>query len=125
MTKMYNPANWYWTVGGDTTRAYSSAAGDYVLAANATFVTWKADGTQPTPIDTEVNLGGVLASYYFGVPRPIAANVLDAYQQWQADDEFSKKLSKLLFNMLNRIQVLEGKPVLTAAQAKAAVKAMM
>lgn len=123
--KDYNPKNWYWIVGGDQTKAYSSAAGDYVPAANATFVAWKVDGTIPTRIDTEANLGEVLAPYYPDVPRPVHVAILDGYQQGQANDIFVRKLSKLLFHMINRIQVLEGKQPFTVAQARAYVKGQM
>jgi len=123
--KEYNPKDWYWIVGGDQTKAYSSAMGDYVPAANTTFVAWKADGTQPTKIDTEANLGEVLAPYFPDVARPVSANVLEGYQQGQANDIFVRKLSKLLFHMINRIQVLEGKQPLTVAQARVYVKGQM
>lgn len=123
--KNYDPKNWYWLVGTDATKAYSSALGDYVQAADATFAAWKADGTAPTNIDTEANLGGVLAPYYPTVTRPVPAAILDGYQQSQSDDVIGRKLFKLLFNMFNRIQVLEGKQPLTVAQARAAVKGIM
>jgi hypothetical protein len=123
--KEYNPKNWYWIIGGSATQVYSSAAGDYVPVANATYVAWLADGTLPTKIDTEANLGGVLAPYYPDVQRPAVAAILDGYQQGQADDIFVRKLSKLLFHMINRIQVLEGKQPFTVAQARAYVKGQM
>lgn len=123
--KQFNPKNWYWIVGGDATKAYSSAIGDYVPAADSTFVAWKADGTLPTSIDTEANLGGVLAPYYPDVVRPASASVLDGYQQNQADDVFQHKIVKFLFILLNRVQVLEGKPSFTVAQARAYVKGLM
>lgn len=123
--KPYDPTNWFWYVGGDTSKAYSSAAGAYVAASNATFQAWLADGTVPTKIDTEANLGAVLAVYYPSVPRPTVTGVVDGYQQNQADDVFQHKLVKLLFTMLNRIQVLEGKPALTVAQARAYVRGLM
>lgn len=123
--KMFNPTNWYWFVGGDHSRTYSSNLGDYVAANDATFVAWSADGSIPTSIDTETNLGGVLAPYYPTVTRPVPAAILDGYQQSQADDTFQHKLVKLLFILLNRIQVLEGKQALTVAQARAYVKGLM
>lgn len=123
--KTFDPKNWYWVVGGDATKAYSSAAGDYVLASNPAFVAWKADGTIPTSIDTEANLGGTLAPYYPDVPRPVSAGILDGYQQGQADDIFQRKLVKLLFQMVNDIRQLKGQAVLTPAQARAYVKGLM
>ncbi len=123
--KPYDPTKWYWIVGGDQSKAYSSAIGDYVPADNAAFAAWKSDGTMPTPIDTEANLGGVLAAYYPDVPRPATAGVTTGYQQTQSDDVFQHKLVKFLFTLLNRVQVLEGKQAMTVAQARAYVKGLM
>lgn len=123
--KEFNPLNWYWYVGGDRTKAYSSAAGNYVAINDVVLQAWMSDGSQPTPTDTEINLGGTLAPYYPTVTRPIPATVLDGYQQSQADDVFQRKLVKLLFVLLNRVQVLEGKTALTVTQARAYVKGLM
>lgn len=60
----YNPANWYWAVGGSTTQVWSSAAADYVPVADATYVTWLAAGNLPTQIDTEDSLHDVLLAAY-------------------------------------------------------------
>lgn len=123
--KLYDPKNWYWTVAGDSTQVYSSASGSYVPVADATFIAWQSDGAQPTKIDNEASLGAVLSPYYPDVPRPVAAAVLAGYQQDQADDLFKNKLIKLLFVLVNRIQVLEGKQPLTIPQARAYVKGIM
>lgn len=63
---VYNPAAWYWTVGGDTTRAYSSAASAYFSSNDATFTAWRDAGGAPTRILDEAELGAVLAAA--GVP---------------------------------------------------------
>lgn len=120
--KTYDPKNWYWYVGGDLTRAYSSASGDYVQSSNVAFQNWLADGTKPTQIDTEANLGAVFAPYFI---RPVNAAALDAYQAKQSLDIVGKAYFKVLFNHENRIRALEGKQPLNAAQALAAVKALM
>jgi hypothetical protein len=120
--KSYDPKNWYWFVGGDQSRAFSSAAGDYVQAADATFAAWQADGNVPTIIDTEANLGAVLAPYFI---RPANAAVLDGYQVEQATNILGKAAFKVLFNHENRIRALEGRAALTQPQALAAVKALM
>jgi hypothetical protein len=79
-TKPYNPANWYWTVAGDASRAYSSAVGDYVPNTNAAFVAWGSDGTVPTVIATAFDLGTVLAPYNL---KPVAADVRAGYDEAQ------------------------------------------
>lgn len=125
MSKNYNPKNWYWIVGGSTSQVYSSASGDYVPVANATYQAWRADGTMPTAIDTEANLGGVLAQYYPDVTRPVPTAILEGYQQAQADDIFGRKLIKFLFVLNNRVRALEGQPAMTVAQARAYFKRLM
>lgn len=120
--KEYNPSSWYWTVAGDTTKVFSSAAGDYVPVTDATYVAWQADGTRATPIDTEANLGAVLAPYLL---RPVHVNVLDGYTGYQADEVLQKLVFKILFNHENRIRALEGKASISPAQARAVVKGLM
>ena len=120
--KMYDPKNWYWHVGGDQTKAYSSASGDYVQATDLTFQEWRSDGTAPTNIDTEANLGDVLAQHLL---RPVNADVLDGYKEAHAGQVLVKVPFKLLFQMNNDIRALQGKQPLTANQARAYVKGLM
>lgn len=120
--KNYDPKNWFWTVGGDATKAFSSAAGDYVPVTDPAFVAWLADGTMPTVIDTEANLGAVLAPY---LQRPSNSGVLDGYAGSQADTVLTHLAFKILFNHENRIRALEGKAAVTAAQARSFVKGLM
>ena len=127
--KPYVPTNWYWIVGGDETRVFSSAAGDYVPVSDPTYQSWAADGTQPTRIDTEVNLGEVLAD---GSARPSRAAVLDGYKDTHARRVVAGAAFKVLFNHENRLRAIErqlglnGSPAdLTAGQARNAIKALM
>jgi hypothetical protein len=75
--KLYSPLDWYWIVADDSERAYSSKACNYVALDDAEYVAWGEDGTRPNIIDTEFNLGGVLAPYLD--LRPIPQGVLDGY----------------------------------------------
>jgi hypothetical protein len=125
----YDPKNWYWVVGGSTTQVYSSAIGDYVPVADATYVAWLANGNVPTKISTEAGLGAVLAPYLL---RPVAANVLDGYKDSLAVSTVAQVAFKIMFNHENRLRAIErnlglngSPPDLTAGQAKAAVKALM
>ncbi len=125
----FDPANHYWKVGGSTTQVYSSALGDFVPVANGAYQAWLASGHTPTVIDTEANLGAVLAPYLI---RPAATNVLDGYKDKLAVDVIAAVIFKVLFNHENRIRAIEralslngSPPDLTPAQAKAAVKALM
>lgn len=125
---MYHPQNWYWIVGGSTTKVYSSAVSNYVLVSDPSYLAWRA-GNTPTPIDSEANLGAALAPYLL---RPIPANVLDGYKDAIAAQTVAMAVFKVLFHHENRLRAIErnlglnGSPAdLTAGQAKAAVKALM
>jgi hypothetical protein len=76
--KPYNALDWYWIIGGNAAQVYSSHAEvrNYVPAADPYLVAWLADGTLPTNIDTEANLGAVLYPYRL---RPIPQGILDGY----------------------------------------------
>lgn len=68
----YNPFNWYWIVGGDTSQAYSSARVQYVPADDSTYVAWAANNT-PTAIASAADLYGVLVQQW--VPSALSAGV--------------------------------------------------
>jgi hypothetical protein len=76
--KTYNPFDWYWIVGGSATQVYSSkpAIRNYVPATDPSYVAWFSDGTLPTNIDTEENLGAVIYPYRL---RPIPPGILNGY----------------------------------------------
>lgn len=119
----YNPRNWYWHVAGDQSRVFSSQRGDYVPVDDATFMAWVAEeGRVPTNINSEASLGEVLSPYLL---RPTHASVLDGYQESQANGLIIQVNFKVLFNIMKRLNALEGKPTLTAPQARAAVKALL
>lgn len=120
--KPYNAANRYWIVNNSTTEVFSSAVGDYVPVDDPTFVEWKADGTAPTRIASEAELGEVLAPYNI---RPVNAGILDAYQDTQARNLTVEVVAKVLFNLVNEIRVLKGQQQITAAQFRAYVKGLM
>ena len=126
----FNPANWYWIVGGATTQVYSSATGGYVPVADPTYVAWKAvAGHQTSSVPTEADLGKALVPY---LQRPIAAGVLDGYQDTLAGNIITQAIFKVLFRQENRLRAAEralalngSPPNLTPAQARDMVKALM
>lgn len=122
MSKEYTPSDWFWLVGDDQSRAYSSKVGDYVPANDAAFVAWKADGTSPSRIASAAELGAVLAQLSL---RPAADGVLAGYLDSQIDDVVIKKLFKIIFNQENRLRALEGKQPITVAQARAAFRGLL
>lgn len=58
--RSYDPKDWYWVVGGDESRVFSSAVGDYIQPDAATYVAFLDDGNSPTRILNEAELGEVL-----------------------------------------------------------------
>lgn len=120
--KTYNPRDWYWIVNGDETQVYSSATGDFVPDTDATYVEWLADGTVPTRIANEAELGEVLAEYQI---RPSAANVLDGYKDKHSRKITIEVIAKVLFALANEIRALKGQQPLTASQFRQYVKGLM
>jgi hypothetical protein len=112
--KTYDPANWYWIVGGNEAQVFSSASGNYVPADNATFLAWKADGTLPTRILNEIELGEVLADARV---RPNRAAVLDAYKGQHAKRMTDEVQTKALLWCINEIRALKGEAALTTGAA--------
>lgn len=66
---MYAPQNWFWIVGGDESRAWSSEAGAYVTE-------W--DNRRVARIASEAELRDVLRTYKKAVPSPTAEDYADA-----------------------------------------------
>ena len=60
---MYNPKNWYWAVGADTTQVWSSAAAAYVAVDDADYLAWLEENL-PTHNASEAELKAVFAEQY-------------------------------------------------------------
>ena len=50
---MFNPKDWYWTVGGSSTQVYSSVRNIYVPVADAGYVAWQASNGAAPNVPTE------------------------------------------------------------------------
>lgn len=61
---LYDPRDWYWLVGGDASRAWSSARAAYVPADDPAYQLWQAGGRRPTLIASEAELREVLRAQY-------------------------------------------------------------
>lgn len=120
----YNPHNWFWFVAGDQTRVYASALGDYISVTDPTYLAWLASGGVTTPIDSVISLGDVLGRVL--APRPVDAAVLDAYKEGQSN-KFTPVdvVPKVCFFIYNEVRDLQGKPPLTFAQFRQAIKDKM
>jgi len=68
----YDPYMWYWVIGDDSTRAWSSAMGDYVTS-------WPAD--RVTRIASEAELTDVLRPYGLVLPAPTLEDYAAAIQK--------------------------------------------
>lgn len=122
-------ADWYWKKEDDQTQVYSSKRGIFVVLDDAEFIAWSSDGTLPSRVASNSDLGDVLARHRL---RPTNASLLDAYQDTQAIDIIDATQFKIIFNHENRIRALEraaglnGSPAnLTAQQARAAIKVLL
>lgn len=80
------PSDWYWIVGGDETRAFSSSAAAYVASTDAAYVAFNAGGAFPTRILDEVELAEVLTTYGLGL-GPLPAPVPEVISRMQAQLE--------------------------------------
>jgi hypothetical protein len=122
MSTPYDPRRWYWFVGGDNSKVYSSAVGDYVPLSDPKYVAWLLADNVPTAIMNEDDLGDVLSQV---LQRPVASGVLDSYTAKLSDDVITAMTFKILFNHENRIRLLESRPAVTVQQFRAAIKALM
>lgn len=58
--QFYNPNQWFWFVGGDTTKVFSSAAGTYVMANDPSYLAF-AENARASNIASEDELIDLLA----------------------------------------------------------------
>lgn len=122
MSNSYNPFAWYWVVANSTTQVYSSAVGDYIPNTNTAFQIWLDAGNTPTQIISEAELGEVLAPYSL---RPVAANVLDGYQDKQSREITVAVIAKVLLWLVNDARTSKGQTAFTAAQFRTFIKGLM
>jgi phage-related minor tail protein len=62
---IFNAQDWYWYVGGDMTKVYSSNRNVYVdPAVDAAFQTWAQNYISATSIDTEKSLWGLVGLHF-------------------------------------------------------------
>jgi hypothetical protein len=122
--KNYDPTNWYWIVAGDESRVFSSAVGNYVQADDAAFLAWKADGSMPTRILNETELGEVLADARVR-PADEAATVVDAFKDRHARELTLQVVAKWMLWATNEIRTLKGQAPVSAAQFRNFLKGQM
>lgn len=118
----FNPLDWYWVVNGATEEVYASKSGGFVSVNNPAYVAWLAAGDRPTRIASEAELGEVLAAYSV---RPVAASVLDGYQDTQSRQLTLQVVAKVLLWCVNEIRTLKGQQTITGAQFRNFIKGLM
>lgn len=111
----YLASDWFWIVGDDESRYWSSAAKSYVAAL--------PEGRIASRIASERELWGVLAAQApQSLPSdPAAQDVLKE----SSVDAVDMVLLRVAFNHENRIRALESKQPVTAAQFRTALKALL
>lgn len=122
MALPYTPKDWYWFVGGDKTRVYSSNRGDFFAVADPAYSAWVSIGGVTSRIASAAELGEVLAPYNI---RPTHAAILDGYTETQASKLTLEVVAKVLFWAVNEIRVLKGQNPVTANQFKTFLKGLM
>jgi hypothetical protein len=122
--RTYDPSNWYWIVGGNEAQVFSSAIGSYVPADDATYQAWIADGTTPTRILNETELGEVLADARVR-PADAATAVVDAFKERHARELTMQVVAKWMLWATNEIRVLKGQAPVSAAQFRNFLKGQM
>lgn len=119
---IYNPADWYWFVGGDETKVYSSSAGRFVQLGNAAYRAWLAAGNSPTRIVSSDELAEVLANVKV---RPNDVDMLDRYQNAHAGKLTLEIVAKLLFAIVNDRRIDKGEEPFTPAEFRGWIKERM
>lgn len=119
---MYNPRDHYWIVGGSTTQVYASARAQFVPAVDSTYLAWLGAGNIPTRIASNAELYDVLidAGFPSGIETAGQDRVKDV-----ALDRMDLVMFRIMFNMENRVRVLEGRPSVTMNQYRTAIKALL
>lgn len=110
----FNPTDWYWQIGSDTSKFYSSAAVGFVPSV--------PEGFTATRIGSQQELADVLIA--LGVPVPAGVTASDDLKNIQISAIQLATLKGLL-NHENRIRTLEGKQAMTVAQFVTAVKSLL
>lgn len=118
----FDPTDWYWQIGDDLTRFFSSKTGGYVQPDDPALLAWLANDHRVSQIASETELWDILAERYpDGLPNVPEARNKGADFEWNSLPRGAKKL---LFSHENRIRALEGKPALTLQQFIAAYRQM-
>lgn len=118
--RIYDINDWYWTVGGDETRAYASARRDYVPADDAALVAFIADDNAAIVIDTEFNLGLALATVSYEL-APIPPGIFEGYRSANATAIVFDPTFPVLYDHENRIRAMAGDPPLTVEEFAAKI----
>jgi hypothetical protein len=82
--KLIQIDDWYWRVGGDESKVFSSRRGNYVDADDNEFQAWTEDGGVPSVMDTEIELVEYLSRHapFLSISLPLALIAYANEKQW-------------------------------------------
>lgn len=110
----FDPANWYWFVGGDRSRLWSSAAGAYVSPDDKAYLLWLGEGPLPSTIASDDELHEVLAGHGLADKAPAASpEKEDELRERTAQAMAAEPYFAVMLDLENRVRTLEGKPEIT------------
>lgn len=64
--RIFDPKDWYWTVGGDVSRVYSSDQRKYVSLSDPAYQTWLGANQYPSDVATEDDMWTILRDRFQG-----------------------------------------------------------
>jgi hypothetical protein len=118
----YDPANWFWIVAGDPMRVYSSASQTYVAADSPAYVQWLKLRNKPRRVASEADLWDLLIEADVSVPGGVTPSNTSKTRQLAG---IPRPVVLTLFNLWNRVRVLEGLPALTRVQFRSALRDLL
>lgn len=111
----FNPRAWYWFIGADASRVWSSAANAYVPATDAGFVAFAAAGNPVSRVGSEAELLEVIAVVAPGLV-PLFPSSLIAYA---ARRRYEKETGGIVINGVNVATDDRSKTMLMGARIAA------
>jgi hypothetical protein len=125
-TVKFDPANWYWIVGGSTSQVYSTTFASYVSVTDATYLTWLSANPshQPSRVATEQQLWDYLHGRV-GAGTPDTASSTEAAKTERLQEQIKDAIYQLGLDHENRLRAVEGQLPVSQAELLVNIKTMM
>jgi hypothetical protein len=78
----FNPLDWYWVVGGNTSQVYSTKVKGYVSITDLNYVSWLSLGGVPNIIDTDANMQHLSYNIFNKPILSIQFKMLFTHEEW-------------------------------------------